>query len=195
MKSQTQIKLPSGGSLTLTTAQTEREKLSMIKALLYEDWQELRSIIKTALVKHTFVSEDQTPSPWEDLEDYVLTSHTLTFVASELVQAARMPEEDIKELIKLGGITGSGGCECKICKDLVTNPDDRELSFCRYGTIKERAAIIFNITAPHFDSLTLQSPPFMWEVKTAFEKGKREAVKMARRKEQEKREVDALLGI
>lgn len=181
-----------GGELALRAPRTQRDYAELQVALVSEDLDGALVWLGEHLLSHTYLIAPETPASWEDLVRYVLTPQDIYRLATAITDAVT-PAGARDDIIRLAYVGASGGCRCMVCVEQVDDPD-HAARFCRYGTISDHAAVIWQLAAPHLDAPLLDAPPYLSLVKSWVDAGRAKAAREKRDRADDKHDVDRVLA-
>lgn len=190
MKRKFKYTRPDGATLSFRTPATQREFVWLQAALVFEELEDVCDWLGENLIDHDYMITPNTKATWDDIVDYILSSSDIYHLTRLIVDAIKVPKEVREDIVTLSYVSASGGCECKVCSEKIKDPTPREMSYCRYGKISQKASAVFSMAVTHIEGNLLESPPFFTDVKQCMDEGRAKAIKEKRKREEEKAEID-----
>lgn len=190
------------GSRWLWEAPCARDVVHLISHLLPaldqgQGWRELAAWLSARVIDVDGLEVDGASLDWGRLSRgervrivEQLAIEEMDALAAHILLSLSLPAELLAQVRQLARVTASGGCECRRCKQA----DQRgPLAACLYHGIGDEAEQRLDAWWPLRETDLSSAEWWMWQMRRAWEAGRAEAIIAARKKADQRKQIDDLL--
>lgn len=190
------------GSRWLWEAPPARELIHLTGHLLPaleqgQGWRELAAWLAARVLDVDGLEVDGAPLDWDRLSRgervrlvEQLDPEEMDGLAASILTTLSLPAELLVQVRQMARVAASGGCECRRCKQ----GDARgPAAACLYHGISDEAEQRLDAWWPLRETDLSSAEWWMWQMRRAWEAGRAEAVIAARKKADQRKQIDDLL--